>query len=366
MVAAMTCSAATKQLAVTSSNLAVLALCAAAVAKNWSQSAFQLFLSRKLPRVWPHLVVYPAFLFTVPLLPRPKPVAVATAAAPSTVQAKVMAVSTAVIDYITVGGLFLFWDKVCRLEDGSLCPFTATGTLFLQLALLPIKDEMQCRFLWRKFISPCKLNSWPYTLKSSCYQLCTTSAFGFLSFLALLLGNHACNDSTLSWCVLFRIYFETVASFAVTEILMHFSHRWMHEKAYFLHKKHHTGKACVMAFHASDFDLIDLIIEFGAGIPTLIVIKQLLGLGPQIHFLTFNFQVMVSYQLHSGNPYTVYFFNPVLDHFARTALGHNLHHAIQKGHYLGVPWSHFMCANNRQNDIRLYNKHLKTRFPENT
>ena len=354
----------TKQFIVMFSNIAILALCAAGVANNWSQSAFQLFLSTKLPQVWPCLLIYPAFLLLMPLLPRPKLVAVKTAAAPSVNQARVMAVATALIDYTTVGSLFLFWDRICRLEDGSLCPFTATGTLFLQLALVPIKDEIQCRFLWRKFVSPYKLNSWPFSWKSSCYQLFTTSAFGFLSFLALLLGNHACNDSILSWFVLLRIYFETVASFAVTEILMHLSHRWMHEQAYFLHKKHHTGKSGVMSLHAPDFDLIDLIIEFGAGIPTLIVIKQLLRLDPKIHFLTFNFQIMVSHQLHSGNPYAVYFFNPVLDHFARTALGHNLHHAIQKGHYLGVPWSHFVCTNNRQNDIRLYNKHMNTCFPE--
>lgn len=53
-------------------------------------------------------MIYPAFLLVMPMLPRPKNVAVKTAAAPSVAQARLMAVATTLMDYATVGGLFLY------------------------------------------------------------------------------------------------------------------------------------------------------------------------------------------------------------------------------------------------------------------
>ena len=90
----------------------------------------------------------------MPLLPRPKPVAATTAEKPTIGEAKLLALVTSLVDYLVVGALLLFWDRVSRLEDGSFCPFTAAGTLLVGLVVMPLKDEIQCRFLWRRFISP--------------------------------------------------------------------------------------------------------------------------------------------------------------------------------------------------------------------
>ena len=144
---------------------------------------------------------------------------------------------------------------------------------------------------------------------------------------------------------------------------MHFTHKWMHEKAYFLHKKHHEGKSDLVSFSVTFFDLLDMIAEFGAGLPFLLVCKKLLGLDPTIHLLSHHLILLSGFQHHSGNPYAVYLFNPILDYFARPTLCHNLHHAIQNDYHLFVPYSHFFCKKSRHDDIEKYNKHMKTNFP---
>lgn len=358
----MALSTQSKSLIVTFSNTVILALCVAGIAKNWSQSALELFLNSKLPQVWPFILVYPAFLVIMPLLPRPQKVEIKTAAAPSTTQARFMAVATALIDYGTVGCLCLFWDRVCRLEDGSLCPFTAVCTFLLQGAVMPIKDEIQCRFVWRKFVSPYKLNSWPYSWRSLFDQLSSSVPFALLSLLSLCFDGSVSFEA-LSAEVVFRVWLEARATIAITDFMMHFVHRWMHEKAYFLHKKHHEGNSDLMSSQNTTFDLLDLLAEFGAGLPVLLATKKLLGLDPTIHLLSHNLILLFGFQHHSGNPYAVYLFNPVLDYLARSTLCHNLHHAIQRDYHLFVPYSHFVSAKNRKKDIDKYNKHMKTAFP---
>ena len=364
----MTLSDQRKALILTSSNLAILALCAAGVAKDWSQSAFQLFLNSKLPQVWPFLLLYPAFLVIMPLLPRPKKVEIKTANKPSTTKARLMALVTSVIDYLVVGALLLFWDSIGRLEDGSLCPFTAAGTLLVGLVVMYVKDEIQCRFLWRKFISPYKINSWPYCWSKSFDLIYTSASFVFLNGLGLFLSGWVSCESVKNPKVLLQVLLEsTLVSDVFTHIFMIFGHKWLHEKAYFLHKKHHKANKCLMSIDAPHFDLFDVLIEFGGGFPLLIIFKSLcFGPNSKVHFLTYGMTMLKGNQGHSGNPYAQFFFVPVLDYLIRTPLCHNLHHVIQSDYYSINPHSHFTFnAEARRKDIDVYNKHLKTQFPRN-
>ena len=349
-----------------SSNTVILALISFGVFQHWDQNAFILFLDKKWSQVWPWLLLYPIFLVTMPLMPRPARCNTGetkNAFPPSIAQAKVMLFCTATIDYAVTSALMLFWNSVCRLEDGNLCPFTAAGTLLVAQAVMPLKDDIQCRLIWRKFISPYKLNSWPYSWEASLDKASSSALFGCLSLLAFCLSDQVSFGSVLLPSIAFQIWLEAMLMLSVTEVLTHFAHRWMHEKAYFLHKKHHKASACVSCFHAPVFDLFDLVIEFGGGLPILCVLKHLLGLDSRVHLLSHHLWLVVATQIHSGNPYAVYFFNPILDHFARPTVCHNLHHTIQKDHYLFVPYSHFVSAESRHNDIEKYNKHMKTHFP---
>ena len=353
------------QTIVASSNLAILALCVAGVAKDWSQSAFQLFLNTKLKQVWPFLMIYPAFLIVMPMLPRPKKVAIETATKPSIGEAKFMALITSLIDYLVVGALLLFWDSIGRLEDGSLCPFTAAGTLFVGLVVMSVKDEIQCRFLWRKFISPYKLNSWPYSWHRSFDHISTSALFVFLSGLGMFLSGQLSCESIKNPKNLLQVLLESIlVSDVTTHISMIFGHKWMHEKAYFLHKKHHkASNKCLMSFDATTFDLLDMVIEFGGGVPLLIIFKTLcFGPTSKVHFLTYCLGLLKGIQIHSGNPYASFFFVPILDYLVRAPLAHNLHHVIQSDNYSN-PYSHSFNPEVRRKDIDLYNKHLKTQFP---
>jgi len=169
------------------SNTALLALCFAGLIQAWDQEAFDLFLATKLSKVLPWFLVYPAFLIAMPMLPRPKKAVLKEAAKPSHFQAKTMAVVTAVMDYFVVGALFIFWNSTCRLSDGSLCPFSAVTTAIVMPAVIPVKDEIQCRVMWRKFVSPLKLNSWNYSWTHLVGQL-PVVVFGATFLLTLCLS----------------------------------------------------------------------------------------------------------------------------------------------------------------------------------
>lgn len=359
-----------KQAIVSSSNLAILVLCFAGVAANWNHHAFQLFLTTKLKQVWPFLLLTePVFLLVTPMLPKLSCIAktrIERADKPSIHEARVMAISTAIIDYLVVGVLLLFWDSLCAHEDGSLCPFTAVCTLFVGLAVMSIKDEIQCRLIWRRFISPYKLNSWPYSWNRSFDTLFTSSAFFFLSSLGLLLSDSLSCKSVKNPKVLLQVQLESMAiSDGITNIFMMVGHKWLHDKMYFLHKKHHkVSNKCLMVFGSSTFDLLDLVIEFGAGVPGLIIVKKILfGSSSKVHFMTHGLVLLKGFQGHSGNPYSPYFFVPVLDYLVRAPLCHNLHHVIQNDYYSNVPHLHLFNPEARKKDIDLYNKHLKTQFP---
>ena len=353
-----------KKLIVASSNNIIRALCFVGVLLTWDQCAFQTFLNIKLGIIWPCLLAYLAFLTIMPLLSWFNITKdTKEASTPTVSQARIMALCTAAIDYFVVGTLFLFWNSICRLEDGSMCPFTAASSVVVALVVMPIKDELQCRFLWRDFISPYKLKSWPYSWKASLEQLCTSVMFGVLSLLALCLSRCVSFENILATKVVMQIWCETMTALLILDVVMHFVHTWMHEKAYFLHKKHHRGNANVTSFLFPQIDLLDAVSELGAAVPALLAFKKLLGLNPEVHLLTHQLLLLMGFQNHSGNPYSVHLFNPVLDFLGRSTLWHNLHHVVLADYYTFIPHSHFLRSENRRKDIDMYNKHMKTNFP---
>lgn len=355
---------ATKQSIVTFSNLAIFGFVVAGTFCNWNQDALDTFVRLKLPQIWPCLLVYPTFLVLMPMLStkarKEKPIE--HASAPTISQAWHMAVVTATIDYVIVGSLLLGLDYICRLENGNICPFSAAGSFLFAAAIMPIKDEVQCRFLWRDFISPHKLNSWPYTFKISLEQT-FTACFAFLGLLALNLSGLVSFENAADTVVLFSIYRDVGISLLVTDFVMQHAHVWMHEKAYVVHKMHHQGNRDLVSFHASIIDLFDLCLETGSGFFTVFLTKTVLGIDPRVHYLTHCTMFLLGFQHHSGNPYAPYFFFPPLDYLVRAPLCHNLHHAIKNRFHFFVPYAHLLSSQTRRRDIILYNKRMKTKFP---
>merc|ERR1712238_258635 len=82
------------------------------------------------------------------------------------------------------------------------------------------------------------------------------------------------------------------------------------------------------------FDVPDLIGENLIGPLLFCSVKFLFGGSScSIHYASFFLSVVCDQTVHSLNPYTITFWNPLLDNFLRPNLSHNLHHSSKVGHY---------------------------------
>jgi hypothetical protein len=139
-------------------------------------------------------------------------------------------------------------------------------------------------------------------------------------------------------------------------------HSLMHTKKYYhLHKLHHEQTNNAQSMHAFHIDLLDLIIE-NVGAPFLLFgLQYLLNRTVGIHWLSTTLLTFHDGALHSINPYSVMYFTPFLDCFLHGNITHQLHHALNKGYYLFVPYGH-LREETRKTDCTKYNKTFETNF----
>ena len=128
-----------------------------------------------------------------------------------------------------------------------------------------------------------------------------------------------------------------------------------------LHKLHHEPIKSAQSLHAFHIDLLDLIIE-NVGAPFLLFGLQLaLGYSVGIHWFVGVLLTCHDGALHSVNPFSAMYFNPVLDAALKANVHHQLHHSLNKGYYLFVPWSHVLPSRRRADWAR-YNRVFGTDF----
>jgi hypothetical protein len=138
-------------------------------------------------------------------------------------------------------------------------------------------------------------------------------------------------------------------------------HGWMHKSAWafiHIHKEHHSIKKSCQAFLAFRFTILDLLIENAAPTLYLLLVKAMLGMPFQVKLASIILLGIQHIGIHSCNPHTVYFFNPLLDHWFKVNLQHALHHAVQHSAHEDVtvvPWEHFHSAR-RQRAISQYER----------
>ena len=352
------------------------------VRRNWDQAMFDDFVEDRS-----HLLLSTAvclsFHCIMPLLPEPqkkkekqfgaKDEEEEEAKAPTVGQAWAMLAFTWTVDYLILGALFLFWNATIPLDDGGgevdgalLCPFAAATTFHTLNWTLCLKDDLECRWLFRDYIGRAKLNSWHHRWSNSWHYVSRIHAYNTVAILAFsLLGMFDFQNILSSPYVIARIWLEAFVEARLIDMIgMYIFHKWMHtSNAYFLHKKHHLPKRDCTIVDAFSFDLLDLIFEFGGGVPMTCVLKYALGMNPQVHFLSLSMAFYSGINAHAGNPYTAYYFNPIMDYMSRSTICHNLHHAVQLDYYLGAPLMHFFSSAARHKDIIRYNKEMKTSFP---
>ena len=133
-------------------------------------------------------------------------------------------------------------------------------------------------------------------------------------------------------------------------------HPILHSRRWWsLHKVHHEPTKSAQSMHAFHIDLPDLIIE-NVGAPFLLFAAQLLaGRRVGIHWLVGVLLTSHDGALHSVNPHSAMYFNPVLDRIFKANVFHQLHHATSRGYYRFVPWAHVLPARRRA-DCARYNE----------
>ena len=66
--------------------------------------------------------------------------------------------------------------------------------------------------------------------------------------------------------------------------------------------------------------------------------------------------------LHSLNPFTCVFANPILDYLMKPVISHTLHHLLLTDYYLLNSLDHAVVKGSMKEDMKLYNKLLETNF----
>lgn len=144
---------------------------------------------------------------------------------------------------------------------------------------------------------------------------------------------------------------------------MHFVHQWMHNAVdhpvlHKLHTLHHEYKANLNAINGAQILPLVLALENSIGPVILVAFKSIvLGLPPSISVVSYLLLISSEGSAHSCNPFSVCYYNPLLDYIVKGNIAHNLHHAMPNTQLHIVPWHHFWQGYAK--DLELYNKIMK-------
>mmetsp|Transcript_33152 Transcript_33152/g.71633 ORF Transcript_33152/g.71633 Transcript_33152/m.71633 type:complete len:343 (+) Transcript_33152:1688-2716(+) len=172
-----------------------------------------------------------------------------------------------------------------------------------------------------------------------------------------------------NWSKWLEIYLQFYAMLILRDLfylapfhsLMHSAPRW-----YRLHKEHHKVMKNAQSLHAFHINILDLVLE-NVGAPILLVLGQcIMSDWKQEHVGINIFAVVLltghDIALHSIDPYSAMYFCPVLDHFMKGNICHQLHHALNNDYIMFVPYGHLWSSRRRRKDVDRYNTVFETDF----
>ena len=166
-----------------------------------------------------------------------------------------------------------------------------------------------------------------------------------------------------------------VMAFIKDGISMNILHQMFHSQFYDHHKIHHLPRKELSLINLFFFDIFDVFVEDGIAPMMVIAVKSLGGAEiPTVHYMAYYFLVLADINAHSVDAYTASFWNPLLDNCMRSTISHNLHHALNTGHFTLWPTHHLIGVKSATNmnrkasdgfeaDIEIYNKTFETSFP---
>jgi len=273
---------------------------------------------------------------------------------------------TACIDYAAVITVLYYMSSA--VAGDVVNPVHAAAAYPVLPLAMSFRDDLMGRVLFRRTTSRAKLAYW-HTFEGSLLGLKIVS-FVMATVASMALVNLVTFPPIACVRDIGTIWLEFMAMTLLKDLTsMKYLHDWMHRKAYHLHKTHHVAKANCQTWHAWQFDLVDVVLENTIGPVLLLGVKWAAGAPvgpwglPSVHLGAFYLSLMSDLNLHSMNPYTVIFFNPLLDLLLKPNVTHNLHHAINVGYMTTVPYDHLLSRAARQRDMDKYNKVCKTHYP---
>lgn len=148
-----------------------------------------------------------------------------------------------------------------------------------------------------------------------------------------------------------KVYLEfLIIAFIKDGISMNVLHQMFHTRFYDHHKTHHLPmKESLSVMNAFYFDVFDLFAEDGAGPLLLVGIKALAGGAANVHYASYLLTVLCDQCVHSLDPYTAVYWNPLFDNIMRCTVSHNLHHSLNRGHYTIWPLHHIIGVDSPNN-----------------
>ena len=172
-----------------------------------------------------------------------------------------------------------------------------------------------------------------------------------------------------------KVYLEfLIIGFIKDGISMNILHQMFHSRFYDHHKTHHLPMKELSLMNALYIDVFDIFVEDGVGPLLLMGIKAMTGGVANVHYASYLLTLLGDLTIHSLDPYTAVYWNPLFDNIMRCVVSHNLHHSLNHGHYTVWPLHHIIgvdSPNNKsesalsgfESDIEQYNKAFDTNFP---
>ena len=170
---------------------------------------------------------------------------------------------------------------------------------------------------------------------------------------------------SLSLSTLAKLYLEYLLMILVKDLQLDVFHRWMHHGSIFgrkidrwissTHKLHHRTKLNLNSISAFYTSMEDAVMENLAAPFAVLAFKWWFGWTPTIHIGAFMMYIVYDVHGHSANPYSVVFFNPILDYYMKANIAHHNHHVNGKMNHRVIPWRHFWNRKEVEQDLVIYN-----------
>jgi len=268
---------------------------------------------------------------------------------------------TFILDYLLYGSYFF----LLFLWFGSekLSPLKGALSIVGNAVIGTIRDELYKRFFPANVVSHFKQN-YKITLNLLWNTVTTVGFVAISTALIVFLDLFHCTiHENLLWTYAI-IQTELLTMTLLKDISMHWLHGFMHNRNYpwfyKIHKNHHQISKQISYINLFYFDIPDLIVENVCAPFFILFAKYLLFGGyPSMHIFSYILLVVADGNLHSCNPYSIIYFNPVVDYFFKSTITHNLHHALSKGYLTLLPYKHYLKSE-REKDVKIYNQLYET------